>query len=228
MRELSLTRLCASLAVLCVASVILFTLLVIPAIFQSDELVQELSKTTSLTLDASLEQTAPTYIVRNPDILVTTGDETGFITVTPSALTVRSFVFFGERSYSWLALADLATVPAEKILVPITLFVLPSIIVWGTLLVLGNLALATILYAAIAGIILHARGFVTSTSELAKVALIASVPSLCLGAAIPILRLGLPLAVILGFLFSLWLTLALLGTTHLVEKRAATKFSARR
>jgi hypothetical protein len=230
-RELSLARTCLLLALVTSGAVLAFLVLLLPGVFQSDAIVDSLAQTTSIELSAAFEQTSPTYITRNPDVLVTTQPElaarTAFITITPEQLVVQRFVFFGERAYAWSQYSSLDTVPAQKVLVPLTLFLVPSLLVWGTTIALASLALGVILYVAIVGTVLHVRGYVARTNELAKISLVAAIPSLLIAGATPILRLGLPLAVLLGFVFALWLVYSLVATAQLVEKRAATKFTAK-
>jgi hypothetical protein len=210
-----------------VASVAVFTLLLVPVVFQSDAVAQELSKTTSITLEGTLQQTTPTYLARNPDVLITTEEERGFITITPEGLSIKYFVFFGERTYPWILFSDVTSAPVQDVLVPLMLFLVPSIIVWGSVLTFVQLAVGTVLFSTLVGSYLHVRGYVVRLDELAKVSLLASAPPLAIGALIPILRLGLPLALIIGFMFVLWLVLALLGCAQLTERRAAVKYRAK-
>lgn len=228
-REISLVRMVLLVGLVAVAGVALFTLLLVPAVFQSDTLARELSKTTSITLDGSLQQTAPTFLSRNPDVLITTEpvDENAFITVTQESVSIKYFIFFGERTYPWILFSDVTSAPVQSILVPLMFFLVPSIIVWGSLVAVLQVALGAMAFTGIAGVYLHVRGYVVRLDEISKVSLLASVPSIAIGALTPILRLGLPLALIAGLMLVLWLVLALLGTSQLVERRAAVKYRAK-
>ena len=227
LRELSLPRLCALIALAAVTSVVAFLILLLPALFQSDAAFAELGAKTEITLDAAFTQTEPVYLMTNPDILITTGEGSGFITVTPSGFSVKYLIFFGERTYPWLPFSNLDTIPLERIVIAFALFALPSALIWGTLLILVNLALFSLLYTFIAYFILHAREYTVEYTDLCKVTLFAGVPSMTIFAATPILRLGLPLYVIVGFVFVIWLVFSMLGSALFAHQHPG-KFSSKK
>lgn len=216
--ELSVARLLKLAGITAFLSVLLFLVLVLPALFQADAAVEGLRKTTSITLNGSLEQTTPTYLLRNPDVLVTTGDQDAFITITDSGVSVKRFIYFGDKNYSWRTIASLESIPATEIATRLATFLLPSLLFWGTLSVLGTALLFALLYSFIAYFILHARHFDTAYTDVLKVTVYAGLPSMMIFAAIPILRLGLPITIVVGFLFVLWLVLSLLGTALVSDK----------
>jgi hypothetical protein len=227
LRELSLPRLCALIAIAAAAAVAAFLILLIPALLQSGASFTELSTKADLALDASFSQTEAVYLTTNPDILVTAGPESGFITVRPSGFSVKYFLFFGERTYPWLLFSSLDTIPFERIILSFALFSLPSALVWGTFILLLNLAIFSLLYTFIAYFVLHARQYSVEYTDLWKVTLFAGVPSMTVFAAIPILRLGLPLAVIVGFMFVIWLVFSMLGSVLFAHQHPG-KFSAKK
>lgn len=227
LREVSLPRLCALIAIAGAAAVAAFLVLLIPALLQSGESFADLNARTDITLDASFSQTEPVYLATNPDILITSGAESGFITVRPSGFSVKYFLFFGERTYPWLLFESLDSVPFERIVVAFAFFALPSALVWGTFILLANLVVFSLLYTFIAYFVLHARQYTVEYPDLWKVALMAGVPSMTIFAAIPILRLGLPLAVIVGFMFVLWLVFSMLGSVLFAHQHPG-KFSAKK
>jgi hypothetical protein len=212
LRELSLARLCYLIAVGAVFSVAVFLLLLVPAVLSADTAFDELAEKTDISINASFAQTEPVYLVENPDIVVTSGAEQGFITITPQGFSVKYFIFFGERNYPWIGFSNLDTLPIDNMLFSLALFTLPSALVWGTFLILVNLVVFGFLYTLIAYFILHAREYNVVYTDLWKVTLFAGIPSMSLLAVTPILRLGLPLAVIIGFMFVVWLVFSLLGS----------------
>jgi hypothetical protein len=224
--DLSLRRLLKLVGFAAFASVLLFLLLSLPAVFHADEAVDALRQTTSVSLNGSLSQTTPTYLLRNPDVLVTTGEEEAFLRINRDGVTLKRFVYFGETTYSWSRLSSLEAFPATNIVVRLLLFLLPSLLFWGTTSLLLVTALLALLYSSTGIVVLHSKGFSVTFKELLKISLYASLPSMMLFAAIPVLRLGLPIEIVIGFLFVLWLILSLLGTAlftdrHL-DKPAAT------
>jgi hypothetical protein len=222
-REFSFSKLCKLLALTAVLSVALFFVLLLPAFFQADAAVHKLSETTTLTLNASLTQTEPAYLLRNPDVLVTTGDGDAFIVVSPSGITVKKFLFFGREYYAWDAFSSLSTLPASSVATRAAIFLFPSILLWGALALLAIFSVFVLLYTLFTYFILHARNVTVAYADLLKVSLYATLPSMLLFAAIPILRLGLPITIILGFLFVLWLVLSLIGTSLAVEHPKADR-----
>jgi hypothetical protein len=221
LHELSLGRLALLVLATAACSILLFILLLIPAIFQADEAVAHLSTTTNITLGATMTQTAPTYLVQNPDVLVTTGEGNAFITITPQHIAIKRFLFFGTQEYPWTQFQSLNTLPISSMLGTLVLFLLPSMLAWGTFTLLVIAAVTAILYTLLAYFILHTRNFHIKYIDLLKVALYAGLPSMMLFAVTPILRLGLPLTIILGFQFVLWLVLAMLGTALFAEKHTS-------
>lgn len=216
--ELSVVRLLKLAGLTALLSVFVFLLLSLPALFQADEAVAGLRKTTAVSVNASLTQSTPTYVLRNPDILVTTGDEDGFITITPRGLSVKQFIYFGERTFEWRMFSSLHTVPATAIATRLALLLLPSLLFWGALAVLLTALFFAVLYSFITYFVLHAKQFHISYQDLFKVTVYAALPSMMVLAGTPILRLGLPIAIILGFIFVLWLVLSLLGTALFAER----------
>jgi hypothetical protein len=224
LHDLSLPRLLLLVVLAALGAVAVFTLLLIPTLLQTEASYGRLVATTDVRVDATFTQTEPVYLLRNPDVLVTTGEGDGFITVTPEGFSVKYFVFFGERTYPWLWFSDLDAFPARGLAFAAGLVLLPSALAWGTILILANLALAGLLYTFIAYFVLHVREYRVRYADLWKVTLFAGIPGMTVFALSPILRLGLPLAVIIGFVFVLWLVFSLLGTalvTHHDPGRAS-------
>jgi hypothetical protein len=218
LHELSLLRVCVLVGVVALLAVLSFLVLLLPALLHIDEAVEQLHTTTDITLSGSFTQTAPTYLMRNPDILVTTQPGDAFITITPEHIAVKRFVYFDTQTYEWEQLNSLDTLPATHILTSLAFFTLPSFLLWGTMLMLGGVFTLVLLYTLFTYFVLHTRNLRILYADLCKVALYAALPSMMLFGVIPILRLGLPLAIILGFQFVLWLVLALLGTALFAEQ----------
>jgi len=223
--DVPLRRIAQYVAIAAFVAIATFLLLLVPTLLQGEESFARLATETDITLSGSFEQRNPVYLLTNPDVLVTSGEESGFITVTPQGFSVKYLIFFGERTYPWLLFSDIDTIPLQRIALSFALFALPSALVWGTLLIAVNLALFGLLYTFIAYFVLHARKYHVLYTDLWKVTLLAGVPSMAILAASPILRLGLPVAVIVGFLFVVWLVFSLLGST-LVAHQEPKKFSA--
>ena len=221
LREMSLLKVLKLAAYTSAFSVLVFLLLILPNLFHADEVASQLAKTTNITISASMQQSIGTYIVKNPDVLVTASSGDGFIVITPSGVTVKQFVFFGSRTYSWSALSSLQLFPATKVVVTLFLMLLPSMLFWGSLLLLLSFVVLCLLYTMITYFVQHARNFHVMYADLWKVSVYASIPAMMLFAATPILRLGLPLAIVFGFVFVFWLVLSLLGTTLFSEKHVA-------
>ncbi len=226
LRETSIGKLAWLILLVAALSSAVCMLLLLPTIAQLDTNLEKLARTTNVTITAHLSQSEPSYLLRNPDVLITTGTGDAIVTITPKELTVKRFLFFGAKSYDWTAFSSLETVPGNSVLLPIAVFLLPSLMFWSLLLLLTSLCIAALLFVLIYGIILHVQNVSIHTAEIAKVSLLASIPSFFIFAVAPILRLGLPIAVIAGFMLALWLTLALLGISTITE-RNSTKFSGK-
>lgn len=218
LRELSVPRVLKLAALTALCAIAIFIILILPNIFQADAIVQQLSKTTNITISADMQQSVGTYILKNPDIVITTQPTDAFITITPESFTIKEFIFFGAKSYNWKAFSNLASFPAQDILVPVIFFLIPSLLFWGALALLVHCFIWVLLYTLIAYFILHAKNFHVLYSDLWKVSSYASLPCMMLVAATPILRLGLPLWMIWGVVFVSWLVLSLLGTALFAEK----------
>lgn len=225
LHEVPLRHVAALVLVAAFASIAALLLLLTPTLLQGEESFARLATETDITLSGSFEQRAPVYFLTNPDVIVTSGSERGFVTVTPEGFSIKYFVFFGERTYPWIGFSDLDAVPLQGFALAFALFALPSALVWGTLLIAVNLALFGLLYTFIAYFVLHAQSRHVRYSDLWKVTLLAGVPSMALLALSPVLRLGLPIAIIMGLLFVLWLVFSLLGSTLVVheEPRAGAR-----
>lgn len=195
------------------ASIAALLLLLTPTLLQTGESFEQLATETDITLSGSFEQRNAVYFMTNPDVIVTSGPERGFVTITPEGLSIKYFVLFGERTYPWITFADVNAIPLDRFAFAFALFALPSALVWGSFLILANLTVFGLLYTAIAYFVLHARNRTVRYDDLWKVTLLAGVPSMALLALSPVLRLGLPVAIIVGLLFVLWLVFSLLGST---------------
>jgi hypothetical protein len=226
LRELSLLRFLGFFVVAVVLAVASFLVLLVPTILQTEHAFERLRETTDANLTLSMTQTAPVYLLQNPDVLVTTGSEEGFITITDEGFSVKYFLFFAQRTYPWLPFLSLDTFPARQALFSLFVFALPSALVWGVMLIALNALVFGVLYTFIAYFVLHVRGFSVRYAELWKVTLFASVPGMTVFAATPILRLGLPVAVIVGLVFVVWLVFSMLGTALIVHEKPA-RYSTR-
>lgn len=220
LRERPFIQVAGHVAVAAAASVFVFWLLLIPAAFQLDAAFAGLGDTTTLTFDAHMEQTAPTYLLRNPDILFSADAGKGWIVITPQTITIQKFIFFGAKTYDWKQFQTLQTAPVQDIVVPLAFFLLPSFLFWTAAYVCLMSFLLVLLYSLCAYFVMHARGYTISFGDLAKVALYAVIPAVMVLAGLPILRLGLPVAVIVGLCFVAWIVYSLLGTTLIAEKHA--------
>jgi uncharacterized membrane protein len=219
LKEVSFLRLAKLSIASALFSATIFLALLLPAVYNADATVEQLSKTTNITVSASMQQSIGTYLMKNPDILITTDEGKGFIVITPQSITVKQFVFFGTKTYNWKPLSSLQTLKASEMLVPLFFFLLPSILVWFAIILLVNFIVWTILYTLFAYFILHAKNFHVLYTDLWKVSLYASFPAMMLSGATPILRLGLPLAIVWGLVFVVWLVFSMLGTALFAEKR---------
>lgn len=228
LRDIPLKKIGVLVLIAAVASIALFLILLIPTLLQGEAAFAELAAKTEITLDGTFAQRESVYLLTNPDVLVTSGEENGFIRITPEGFSIRYFIFFGERTYPWILFADFDTIPLQRIALGFALFALPSALVWGTLLIIVNLALFGLLYTLIAYFVLHARKRHVLYEDLWKVTLVAGVPSMAIFAVTPILRLGLPVAIIIGFYFVVWLVFSLLGSTIVAHHEPKSKFVQRK
>jgi hypothetical protein len=219
LREAKLSKVVSAVALAAAFSMLLFVLLCLPSILRADEAARSISQSTNLTLSASLEQTEPAYILRNPDVVIAPSDLDAFVTITPEALYFNKFIYFGREAYVWKDYSTLSTVPAADLAMKLTLLLLPSIVFWGALFITLNALFLSVLYSLIAFFILQSKEYVIGFSTIWKIALYASIPALCIFAFTPMLRLGLPVSVIIGLMFVVWLVFCLLGTALLTEKQ---------
>jgi hypothetical protein len=217
LRELSLPKVFGIVLITAFLCALLFVLLLLPAFLSIDESLSAAAQTTTITFNATMTQTEPAYLTRNPDVVLTTSSADAFIVITPEYVSVKRFIFFGAKQYSWDTLTSFDRIPAAQLIPPLILFLLPSLVFWSAAWLLGAFFVWGFLYTLLAHFAVHARSMRISYTELCKVSAYAAIPSIQLFAVAPIIRLGLPLALVVGFLFVLWLVLALLGTTMLVE-----------
>jgi hypothetical protein len=210
---------------LCAAalSVLVFVVLCIPSLLRADDTVAALSQTTNITVSTAIDHSAPAYILRNPDIMLAESDQDAFISITPEALYINKFVYLGKETYYWEDYSTLSSFPAQSVALKGTVFLLPSIMFWGALFMLFNALLASFLYTCIAYFVLQAKEFVMGYGTLWKIAIYATFPAMMIFALTPMLRLGLPIAMILGLVVVVWVVFCLLGTTLLTEKQLKKK-----
>ncbi len=217
LHERSLPRVLLTVVVGALLATAIFLLLLTPTLLTFDETIADAAQTTSVHIQATMEQSEPAYIARNPDIVLAMEPVDAFISITPEAFTIKRFIFFGPVAYSWDGLSNLSTMPAAAAMPTLVLFLFPSVVVWGSAWLLFILLGCALLFSFIAHFVVHARGSKVSYNSICKVAAYATLPSIMLFAVIPILRLGLPISMLAGLMLVLWLLLALLGTTMISE-----------
>jgi hypothetical protein len=219
LQELTFTQVIKLLCATIVLSLVLFVLLLVPALLHAHDIVENARSQSMITLNGTFEQQGTLYIAKNPDIVIGQNVTKAFIGITPREFVIRKYLFFGEERYPWSQFQSLATAPVDSLFVWLFLFSIPSIIVWGAIALCLLVALATLLYSFIAYFYLHAQKYSIKYKSLLKVALYAMIPSVMLFGFTPLLRYGLPLLVLFSFMFVLWLVLAMLGTTLYAEKK---------
>src|SRR5262245_41044959 len=85
-----------------VLAVAVFFALLFPALLQADAAIDQLSKTTNITLSGSFVQGEPTFLVKNPDVLVSAeGSGDAVVLISREGLSVKKFIWFGSESLSW-------------------------------------------------------------------------------------------------------------------------------
>ena len=220
LKEVSLRKIALTLLLTTVASVIVCFVLLLPSFFKIEQTAQDLRTTTNITFDASMTQTSPAYLSRNPDIVITTGAQEGFLTITPDKFILKKFLYFGREEYEWKQFATVETMPLQAMLSRAIIFLLPSIIFWLAFGILCISLFLSLLYTLLAHFIMHTRKFEIAYKDLWKISLYACIPSTIVFGVLPILRLGLPLGVIFGFQFVLYIGFSVLGTALIAERHA--------
>lgn len=219
LREKSVKKILKVCIIAALLSSILFIALLAPSAWNANNLAHKLGETTNVTIKATFKQTGPTYLSENPDILFTTGEGNGFIVITNEKATLR--MLFGSKSFEWSSFSSPIAFTQSNVYGTLLIFILPSILFWCTLFLLIHAIIGALLYSLCAYFVLHARNFRVAFIDVIKGSAYATVPSMMLFAVSPILRLGLNLWIISGFVLSLWLVLSMLATAQFAEKHVS-------
>ena len=204
--------------ILFLLGVIIFWALLLPALLQFEDAARAFSQTSTVSVTATLDQTQPTYVVRNPDVLVTSGNGTGWIVITPQKLSIRKYLFFGTSDFAWAPLKNSQTWQNIEFVQPLVIILLPSAVFWTLLLAMLSALAAVAVWSCIAYAVARARKYALQYSTMWKIGVASTIPSLTIFALSPVLRVGLPVGVLACGIFLLWLALASLGSFMVAER----------